>query len=273
MKKVAIYVIILGVLGLGVWWFISGDPINAVRSYVDNSDLLTLETRFSPEDIMNAHRKELIGASGKTYQEPTLLFHPYLLLEVKYYDKNHKTKQGVILWGLMDGEMVLNSETWEKTRGFDDTIHANTTPLEFKLLNSLAEHKGFLSREKLQKELGLEQEALNGLIESAKQKQLVVIKGNDVILHFEDPLFNVTPQTKLASELVFKPYREGKKIGANYSRSQIERVAKAAFGNDFTIRSVKEIYLPVIRIPVQNQDGSLLITDWNALTGDKVRTR
>lgn len=267
----AIFLSLLGLAG-GLYWF-SENGSHSLESYIQNSDLLTLETRYTADAIMNMHKAELIGNSGRTFQEPSLQFHPYLLLDVKYYDKNHKTRQGHVIWSQVDGEMVLNTANWEQTRGFADAINANATPLEFQLLNALADNRGTLSREKIEKELGLAQDPTNALINSVKQKNLVLVKGNDVILHFENPLFHVPPQTKMDQELVIQPYRQGKKVPALYSRSKIERIAKAAFGEEFTIRHVEEIYLPVIRIGMLNKDGSFLSADWNALTGQKMNTK
>lgn len=263
------YKVVLGVLSallltLLLYFF------NPLSSYINNRDLLTVESKFTPEEIMEAHRKELIGNKERTYQEPLMTFHPYVLLEVKYLDKNKKTKEGVILWSLVDGEMVISTENWETTSGFQDAILARAGSQEFALLNLLANNKGTLSKEKLQKELALDQVSLNRLIELARQKQLVVIDDGNVSLHFEDPKFLVTPETKLVTDLVIKPKSQGKKVPALFNISQIEKVATAAFGENFTIKSTKEVFLPVLRISVQNGDGTILITDWNALTGQRI---
>ncbi len=252
-------------------WLYTTDGTYSVEKYVQNGDLVTLETRYSAEEIMEKYRDELIGNSSRTYQEPTVQFHPYLLLNVKYCDKNNKTKQATLIWSQIDGEMVLNTDTWEQTNGFKEAIEAGATPLEFRLLNAIADSRGILSKEKLQRELGLDAEPLQALLESLKTKQLIVVKGNDVSLHFENPKFNVLPQTKVTAALVTKPYRDGKKLSAKYGRSKIEKTAKSAFGADFTILDSEEIYLPVLRISMQNTDGSLLITDWNAITGNKLQ--
>jgi hypothetical protein len=263
----------LATIAFGFYWLVSDDFSDTFHSYVTNGDLLTLETRYTPEEIMDEQRNALIGHTQRVFQEPSFVFHPYLLCGVKYSDHNGKTRYGTILWSLVDGEMVINGDTWEKTRGFEDAIKAHTTPLEFRLLHALADHRGVLSRERLQKALHLDQKPLNSLIENARHKQLVIVKGNEVLLHFEDPLFHVAPETVWASVLVIKPHRQGKKITARYSHSSIERIAKAAFGDDFAIRSKKEVYLPVLRLSLQNPDGSLLITDWNAVTGEEIPLR
>ena len=57
------------------------------------------------------------------------------------------------------------------------------------------------------------------------------------------------------------------------SSSQIQKIAKAAFGDDFTVRNTTEVYLPVYSIEVLNPDGSTFTTYWNALTGDRMTSR
>lgn len=268
MRRFAILAGLIATIGLGLYWFDESDWLKPIQHYVENQDVMTLEARYTPEVIMENHRRELLGDSQRSFQEPTLKFYPYLLMEVKFVD-NKKTREGVILWSQVDGEMVLNTDNWEMTHGFQDAINSGATALDFRLLNVLAE-KGVLTREKLQKELNLDEEALNGLIESAAKKQLILVKGHEIQLHFENPKFLVTPQTKMTQWIVNKPFSQGKKVPISYSQSKIERIAKAAFGNGFAIKSIKEIYLPVYNIPVLNADGSILISEWNALNGLRI---
>lgn len=267
MKKLLIIGVILLVAYL-VFWNSDGDLINPIKRYVENQDVLTLEAKYTPDAIMEKHRKELLGDGQRSFLDPTLKFFPYLLMEVKYVD-NKKTKEGVALWSQIDGEMVLNTDTWEKTRGFEDAINAGANAADFRLLNILAAN-GPLSRERLQKELNLDEDSLNALIDGGLRKQLILSKGNEIQLHFENPKFLVNPQTKMTQWIVNKPFSQGKKISPNYSQSKIEKGAKAAFGNGFSVKSVKEIFLPVYSILVQNSDGSVLISDWNAINGERI---
>lgn len=264
-------------LSIGAYSFFFDEGALSLHSYVVNGDLLTLETRHTAEEIMEAHRDQLIGTTERIFQTPSLYFYPYLLLDVKFYDKNNKTRESTTLFSLVDGEMVLDTDTWEMTRGFEDTLQAGATLQEFQILNLIASSKGSLTKEKIQKELNSTPDVLNSLFRALKEKKLIITRGNDVVLHFENPLFNVVPQTKMGSDVVIKPFRQGKNqgktISARFSPGKIERNAKAAFGNDFTIKDRKKIYLPVWRLPLLNPDGSLLITEWNALSGEKINSQ
>jgi hypothetical protein len=269
-------IFLLILLSGGIWWAWESDAwVNwkdSALQYVDNRDILTLEARILPEQIVDAHRQELLGNDKRTLQNTSLKYYPYLLLDVKYPEDN-KTREGVLLWGLSDGEMVINTESWETTHGFRDCLECQAKRSDFKILQALAKRQGIMAVEDLQKELRLEADVLNTWIEGAKQKHLIVQKGNLLYLHFENPKLLVTPQTRIKQHLVSKPLGEGQKMARNYSRSQIMEITQAAFGNDFKVRSEQEVFLPVYSLEVLNPDGSVQSSEWNALTGQRIFPR
>jgi hypothetical protein len=262
-------------LAAGGWWSWNHHPQfrNLVANYVENGDFLTLEARFTPEQIMNLHREELLADAEHSYLEPSLKFHPYLLMEVKYTQSDKKTREGVILWSMVNGEMVLNSETWEQTHGFEDTIRVNATASDFKILNALARHRGVLSKSNLEKELHLDADIVHPWIESVKQKRLITQQGDLLQLHLQNPKIDVVPQTKINHWLVTKPYNHAQRESAKYNATQLQNIAEAAFGSDFTIRNTSTVFLPVYSIEVQNPDGSVLTSFWNALNGQRIQPR
>ena len=274
MRKISI-LLVIAILAVGGWWLWANNKnlSGMLDQYVGNSDVLTLEARHTAQDIMDNHRSELLGDSKRTFQEPSLKFYPYLLLEVKYLTPDRKSREGVILWGLEDGEMVLNTDNWEKTHGFQDALDAEANRNDFRIINALAAHGGTISRDELLRELRVEPETADLWIDSVRQKHLIVQQGGGYILHFENPKILVTPQTKISQWLVTKPYSHASRVSSKYSKSQIEKLAKAAFGPEFTIRSDKEVFLPVYNIEVLNPDGSILTSYWNALNGQRINPK
>lgn len=269
MRKI---LIVLVVVAIPVWWFFNYDSTvkDSIAQYIDNEDLLTLETRYSADQIMDTRRKELLATSQHTFKEPALKFYPYLLIDVKYAENDKKTREGRVLWGLTDGEMVLDTDTWETTHGFADAIQSRASRTDFKILLALSKYPNGLTREQLQKELHLEADVISPWIESVSDKHLVVESGGELRLHMESPKLAVNAQTKIKQAFVKKPYQNHQRGTRNFSRSQIERVAAAAFGPAFTIRNIQEVYLPVHSIEVLNPDGTVFTTYWNALTGKKI---
>jgi hypothetical protein len=268
-------ILILLVLGIsGGWWLWKEHTLvdnlkDRLLAYIDNQDILTLESRYTSEQMMDILQPEIIGKEKRTWQEPINKYYPYLLLDVKYTE-DQKSREGVLLWSLINGEMVLNTDTWETTHGFKDCLECQANRNDFKILQILAKHQGSAPIEVLQKDLQVERDTLDPWIESVKQKHLVIQKGNLLQLHFENPKILVLPQTYIKQQLVFKPSADAKKEARNYSRTQILAMAKAAFGEDFKVRNEQEVYLPVYGLQVLNQDGSIYNSDWNAITGRRV---
>lgn len=271
--RLPLLILLIFVIGSGWWLWKEHTIVDNVKdrllAYIDNQDILTLESKYTPEQIMEAHRPEIIGQDKRSWQEPVYKFYPYLLLDVKYTE-DQKSREGVLLWSLFDGEMVLNTETWETTHGFKDCLECQANRNDFKVMQILARHQGSAPIETLQKDLHVERETLDPWIESAKQKHLVVQKGTLLQLHFENPKLLVLPQTQIKQQLVSKPSSNAKKEPRNYSRNQILAIAKASFGDNFKVRNEQEVYLPVYNLQVLNQDGSTFSSDWNAITGQQI---
>lgn len=230
----------------------------------------TLEVRYSAKSIMEAHRRELLKDSEHKFLEPTLIFHPYLLMEVKYSESLDKTGEGVILWSLVDGEKVINTKSWEKTHGFADCIKAGADRDDFKIINALAAKNGAMKREALSKYLNVEDDTLDSWLDTCRKKNLIVQNGNNYRLHFQKPKLQVRPKTNISQWLVTKEIKNVTKIPRRYRSSEIENTAKAAFGNDFTVRKKSEVFLPIYSIAVENPDGSKMTTYWNALNGKRL---
>lgn len=272
--RLLLTLISLGAACYGLWWVAETKPEvkSKVEEILHTGTFHTLEIRYTANQIMETHRKKLLKDNRHKYLEPSVKFSPYLLLDVKYTVSNKKTKEGVILWDLVDGEMVIDTKDWEKTHGFGDCISANTDRHEFRIINALARKGGSADRENLSKDLHVENEILDAWIESCRRKNLIVQSGNNYRLHLEKPHLKIAPSTKLDDRLVSKPQRNSERISSRFSLSQIEKIARAAFGNDFTIRKATDIYLPVHCIVVQNPDGSIHSSHWNALNGKKMKS-
>lgn len=271
MRLITLGIVVL-ILGLGSFWSWTYLPgfHSKVEDYLSAGTFQTLEVRYSAESIMEAHRRELLKDNAHVFLEPTLKFIPYLLMDVKYIRSHDKTGEGIILWGLVDGEMVINTSSWERTHGFTDCIASNATRQEFKIINALASRGGAWDREGLSKFLNIENSILDSWVDNCRKKSLIVQTGNTYRLHLQNPKLQVIPETKLDHWLVTKPTKKAVRVKKRYRSSQIENIAYAAFGGDFAIRKTTEIFLPVYSIVVQNPDGSQMTSYWNALNGKRL---
>jgi len=264
-----IFLILIGIGG-GLFWAWTNVPEvkNITSSYMGKGKFQTLEVRYTADTIMEKHRKDLLRDEQHNYLDPDLKFHPYLLLEVKYNRSNDKTAEGIILWSLVDGEMIINTSTWESTHGFADCLKAGADRNDFKVINILA---GFKSngtdRDTLAKILNVDNDVLDTWVENCRKKNLIVQSGNHFRLHMQNPKLKVEPETKLEQWIVTKPAKTSSVMTRKFKAYQIESLAKATFGYDFAIRKSTEVFLPVYSITVQNPDGSQMTSYWNALNG------
>lgn len=258
-------------IGTGIVYFFPEYKDNALKLFSYNK-LQTLEIRYSADRIMEKNKKSLLKDNEHSYLEPKLEFHPYLLMDVKYNYKDNFTKESVILWSLVDGEMVIDASNWDKTHGFTDCINANASKDEFKLINALATNNTGIDKEKLCLMLNIDNSKMDHLIDSCKKKSLIVQNKNFLRLHLQNPNLGVSPETRIEQNLVTKPAKHAKRISRRYRLSQIENAATLAFEQtNFAIKESREIFLPVYSIIVQNPDGSQMTTYWNALNGKQIR--
>lgn len=259
-------------LGYGVWWTSINHPDmkSKVEEILDVGHFHTLEVRYTASQIMERHRRELLKDNRHRYLDPILEFYPYVMMEVKYTLTDDRTHESVVLWDMTDGEMVINTKDWDKTHGFGDCINADTSSQEFKILNILAKKGGAVDRDGLSKALNVEHEILDGWIDSCRRKKLIVLSGNHYRLHLHNPRLRTIPETRIDEWLVTKPYKNAIRLPRRFSTSQVERTARAAFGQNFAIRKTTDVYLPVHSIVVQNPDGSVHTSHWNALNGRRL---
>lgn len=270
--KVVIYVFLLLIVGIvGFWsWVNFPQARHKIIDFLHSKNIKTLEVRYSAEAIMEAHKRELLKDAEHVFLEPSLKFHPYILMDVKYSSFQDKTGEGMILWSLVDGEMVINTGLWEKTHGFSDCINARADKYDYKVIKALASHNNYLDRESLKKILNVEDPSLSLWVNNCRKKNLIVSSANNYRLHFQNPRMQVSPETKIDQWLVTKQFKNKSIVPPKYSAGQIEYTARAAFGPDFAIRKTTEVFVPIYSIVVQNPDGSKMTTYWNALNGKKL---
>lgn len=237
---------------------------------IESKEFATLEIRYSADEIMLRNEKELLKNSGYSYLEPKLMFYPYLLMNVKYSQNPSTTTEGILLWGLTDGEMVINTTNWDKTHGFEDCLLAKADKNDFKILKAIVEGGGAIDREQLYQKYKVDQDILDDWVDSCRKKKLVVISGNKFRLHFAKPRLELCPISNIDQSIVTQPARQSTRIPRSYSPAQIQQLAQIVFEGDFSIRRSEEVFLPVYSIAIQNPDGSTLTTYWNALNGKRV---
>ncbi|MFN0065642.1 MAG: hypothetical protein ACKVOH_05330, partial [Chlamydiales bacterium] len=189
MLKFLFSLLLLAGLTVGGWYIWERFPIlqDFVDKKVHHRQFRTLEIRFSADDIMTHHKHELLKGRGYSFLEPKLAFYPYLLLDMKFSRDQVFTEEGVLLWGLNDGEMVINTANWERSHGFEDCLLAHAGKNDFKILQAILEMGSSIDREQLYRKFKVEPDVVDTWIASCRDKKLIVASGNKFRLHLQNP--------------------------------------------------------------------------------------
>jgi hypothetical protein len=261
--------IILICIGYGVYWINNNQPElkHKALEMIYTRNLSILEARFTANQII---QNEEFFNESEPIKEPILRYHPYVLMEVKFTSQDAKTEEGVILWDQVDGEMITDTRTWDKTHGFSDCMNANADRYEYQILKTIAKNKGKATRQSLQNALNLDPHLLEAWIERTYKKKLIIHQGEFFRIHLHNPVITVEPSTYTSEPLVTKNIKQTESLASRYSSKQIIKAAESAFGDDFAIRNTQNIFLPVYCITTKNPDGSCQTTHWNALNGKRI---
>lgn len=264
---------IAGILSLFAALFIFGEGIGSyfetLQIYAEGGQRQVFEPKISAEQLMNQKRSELLKNSAHTYHKASLMLAPYILMETKFVDEQNRSKEGWLLWSEVDGEIVLDTDSWQTTHGYRDTLQNGADESDYLLIHALIRRQGSSAKELLRRDLKLEKDLFEKKLKSASQKNLIVLVGDTLKLHMHNPKIAATPPTEINHPFVLKEVDLASLIPREFSDSTIQKAAKASFGKNFTVRSSKEVFLPLWKIEVKKPDGSLSISYWNAVNGAK----
>lgn len=261
----------LAALGYGIFWVNDIHPEwkQKFLSFTRVGSFEAFEPRFSPHQIAKKSHLHLPKESLLS-SHSSLAFHPYLLMKVKFMHDSPTTREGTVLWDLIQGEMVLDTRDWKTTHGFSDCIQARATQEEYRILYTIANNEGGADLSLIRSALQLSHELAQKWIERCEQKNLVVQRGEAYHIHLENPLFSLKPSTHIATPLIASTHTGTSRLPKRFSHMQIKKAAQEAFGTHFAIREMREIFLPVYSIQVDDGDGSTKTTFWNGLTGKQM---
>lgn len=262
------------VIGSAYVWTEMPTVADQVRSFLPASlpqvipsrELACFEQRFTLEQLTQKHQKT-VKEKGGEYEEARLELYPYLLMEVKYVKSSH-TYESHLLWSLNHGEMVLSTQNWNMTHGYDDCLAAKASKDEMRVVNALAQSGGQLDRGAVIEKVKLDPAHIDEWLEKCRRKHLVVQMGSQWRLHIQKPLLSQEPVTKWNNDLVERSTQGVFLMPGRFTENQIMEIANSAFGTDFAIKRSQTVYLPVYNITFKSTDGSKRVLRLNAYTGN-----
>ena len=258
---------IISALGYGAYWVNTNKPELKYKALdiINKNSVCVIEPKYGGSQLISRE-----NIPENQYAEPQLLLYPYLLLEVKYTEKNASTQEATILWDLSDGEMVLNTQNWAKSHGFGDCINAHADKHEYKLIKIIAKNKGSATRQVFLNSLNIEPKLLTSWLKRAEKKNLIIKNNNSFRIHIHKPMIDVKPYTRIHESMSITNQQRSGQVKRQFSSKQIINASESIFGGSFAIRSTKEVFLPVYWIKIQNPDGSFQTKYWNGLSGKSI---
>ena len=258
-------------IGVGAFWaYRHKERLEQMVYSKDHEDTIeTFETAIQPEELL-ARQSRLLLTPQHSFGTVSLLFAPHLLLNVKYSLDGKTSKACTALWDLTDGELVLNTNNFDHSQGFADCLVSEASADDFRILHTLAIRGGALSKEMICKELGGDDSVICERIENLKKRHLVIVSNDIVRIHVESPLIKLEPATLITRPFVQRTIIYKSLLNAQYTIADIESLVQAAFGSDLAIRSTRLVFIPIYEIQVNNPDGSIRKTLWNAISGKEV---
>lgn|GEM_PF-258105 len=255
------------------FWFWTQNPtlqdniLSFLHQQLHRDQQTILTERYSPENIIDQHKDRF------AHQEPSVhtIFAPYLLLDVKYSDEEQKTCEGLLLWSMTDGEVVLDAKDWTLSHGYADCIQAQLSSSEFSIINALAKSEHCkLDVKLLRQSCDSSAEHFDATMEGCRRKKVVVVSGLQCRLHIASPHLTSVPVT-------YFPYTPLNRLGKinmlvpeRFSKNQISTAAQNAFSEHFAIRDETKVYLPIYMIETQTALGSTEVTYWNSYNGKEM---
>lgn len=259
--------------GYGLYWVAEKNPDlkHKAEEFLDFRSLSAFEMRYSAQQIMDRNSRDLLAEKGARFLDPELKFYPHLLMEVKDCDPSGNTKESLILWDMSDGEMVIDTHSWEKSHGFADCMSSKAQEHDLKILKILSDNGGACDLATLQTQLKTESTTLEMVLRNTVKKNLIVSTADRKYrIHLEKPKIQTVAQTRWHEPLTTKTHKRSERAKGFYTQSQIEKLAKMAFGEHFSIRKSTEIFLPIHRIVVQDPEGAVQTYHYNAVSGTKL---
>lgn len=264
--------ITVATLAYGYMWFSKNYPsvTDGTLTYISGKEQVGIRPVYTPEQVLDRHANALTRNGGIIAGDVEIVYIPVLLMNVKYADTFYTTGEGVLLFDLMDGEMVLNMNTYEKTHGLADCLRSKASKHECKVVSLMAKKGGQLGRESIRRGLRVDADLVDEWVDNCRQKKLIVPSGNGYRLHMQNPKLPNCPVTYVDNPLTtFRSKRfTGKK--AHFEKTHIPELCSAFFGTDFGIKNDEVAYLPIYRINVEGLDKHITTLYFNSISGKPI---
>ncbi|WP_366223536.1 hypothetical protein [Chlamydia buteonis] len=239
-----------------------------VRKVSGFERLRVFERKFSPEQVLTFFPEHQEG--NATVE---LTFVPHTLMHVRFsredvVKKTMVSQEGAILWSLANGEMVLNTGTWNCSKGFRECLMLKAGKQDVNVMQALANLGGAASKESLTHALSMKNIRADKVIRACQKKKLIFSTGSQIGSHFQQlqPIKGCTTTIQSSPVWLRRP-RGSSIVSPQFSEDRISNLAEMIFGDNFLILDKVVVYVPVYKVSLVATDNSVRIEYINAVTG------
>ncbi|EPP34653.1 putative outer membrane protein [Chlamydia ibidis] len=239
-----------------------------VRKVSGFEKLQVFERRISSDQALALFPEYMDGNASAE-----LTFVPHLLMHVRFsredgVKRGAVSQEGMLLWNLVNGEMVLNTGTWSCSKGFRECLMLRADRQDVCVMQTLASLGGAASKESLTHALTMKNIKADKVIRDCQRKKLIFTTGGQIGSHFQQmqPIKGCTTTLHALPVWLRRP-RKSSICQSQYSQDRVRNFAGMIFGNNFLIINSSEVFVPVYKISLTCPDNSIRIEYVNAVTG------
>ncbi len=239
-----------------------------ITSLLD-SPVQSLTPKYDIQHALNMLEPTLRSQQYILAQQTKTEHLPLAILSVKY-PFQETTKEGIEIWDLVCGEMILHADVWDQSHGLSECLTQWVTSDEFSILVTLAQLKGSLSLNALAEKLSVEPERLVQILQKCMHKHLILEKNGNYKIHMHNPILKVPPETVVHSQLTIEKKNVTNKLPKKHSVHKVSKTAEALFGPGFHVKEHAEAFLPIYVFTIKSADGSLSQRYFNSFNGKEM---
>ncbi|WP_213358129.1 hypothetical protein [Chlamydiifrater phoenicopteri] len=241
------------------------------KRLVGSEQIFIIERSYSPEQVIENFKNR----NQDLYLEQC--FFPYLLLKARYQRENpsrngdYEILEGALLWSLVNGEVVMDTETWNCSQGFRECLISKADKHDMLIMQTLIALGGSANKEYLIERLSTRNFHVAKSIKNCHRKKLIFVQGDRVGIPFRkfQPLNNCMMTMNRSLVSLIKP-KGAIMISERHSEDDVRSLASKVFGKNFYVIDMQKVFVPAYKITTKGIDGSQRIEYINAINGKRL---
>ncbi|MCK5787866.1 MAG: hypothetical protein KAH32_02615 [Chlamydiia bacterium] len=188
------------------------------------------------------------GASSEATSAAFTAYYPHLLVYVRHFDANKTPHDLVQIWDMSDCEIVLNTETWQKTHGIEDLNASCRQENAYRIAEALS-RAGKATTKELSDSTGIPTQKIYQAMSSDKNSRVFINNKNIMSMSIPHSSLPEVPHTISRSNKSFNTAQttisSSNLRAKEYTQKDIIRLfSYKIFGDRILYLKSKLVYIP-----------------------------